>query len=111
MDETIPRLPPKVERSGNVVVLTFSKNRRDLDNVLADELDGPTGDLAGCHLLLDFSNVALVGSEELGTLVGLSRRLRACGGRLTLFNLSPPVYEVFVITRLHTVLGICRESN
>jgi hypothetical protein len=32
------------------------------------------------------------------------------GGGLTLFNLSPDVSEVFTVTRLQALLGICREQ-
>jgi anti-anti-sigma factor len=104
--------PPKVEQAGNVRVLTFTADAaRDLENMLARELEGRTGGLGGGHLLLDFGNVAYVNSLELGTLVGLHNRMRAAGGRLTLFNLSDQVYEVFTTTRLQALLGICREGN
>jgi hypothetical protein len=46
----------------------------------------------------------------LGTLITLHQRLKACGGRLTLFNLNAQVYEVFTMTHLQTLLGICREE-
>jgi anti-anti-sigma factor len=101
---------PKVETSGNVTILTFTgKVFRAVANQLALELEGRTEGLGACHLLLDFSNVERINSEELGTLIGVFQRVKASGGRLTLFNLSPEVYEVFTVTRLHTLLGICRE--
>jgi hypothetical protein len=37
--------------------------------------------------------------------------MKTCGGRLTLFNLSAPAYEIFVTTRLQSFLGICREDG
>src|SRR5579871_6825487 len=110
MHPTSVGVPPKVENSGNVRILTFAGGRRDVVNMLARELIGCTEGLAGCHLLLDFTNVDALGSEELGTLIGLHKKLAACGGRLTLFNLAAQVYEVLVVTRLHTLLGICREE-
>ena len=110
MHEPLPRVPPKLERSGNVTTLTFTANKRDLHNMLASELDGRTEGLAGCHLLLDFSNVERLHSEELGTLIRVHQRLQASGGRLTLFNLSPNVYEVFAVTKLTTLLRICRSD-
>ncbi len=101
---------PKVEKSGNVTILTFTGQAfREIDNQIATELEGRAGGLESCHLLLDFSNVERINSEELGTLIRVHQRVKASGGRLTLFNLSPAVYEVFTITRLHTLLGICRE--
>lgn len=100
----------KIEQRGDVRVITFTAGKaRDADDVIAMELEGRTDGLAGCHLKLDFSNVTYVNSAELGTLVGLHTRLARSGGRLTLFNLSAQVYEVFTLTRLHTILNISRE--
>jgi anti-sigma B factor antagonist len=110
MSEPPPRLPPKVESGGNVTVLTFTTHKRDLEDMLGSELHGHTDGLGGSHLLLDFANVKSLGSLELGTLVSLHKKLRAAAGRLTLFNVSPEVYEVFEVTRLHTLLTICREA-
>lgn len=103
----------KVERSGNVTIFTFLGGKtRNVANVLASELEGSMDQLAGnCHLLLDFTHVEYLNSSELGTLIKLHKKLRASGGRLTLFNLSADVYEVFAVTRLQTLLGICREST
>jgi anti-sigma B factor antagonist len=104
-------LPPKVEKSGNVKIITFTGDEvRDVENVLAKELKGHMEDLGECHLLLDFTNVEYLSSVELGTLITLHKRMKASGGRLTLFNLNAQVYEVFTVTRLQTLLGICREE-
>jgi anti-anti-sigma factor len=106
---TTPGLP-KVERSGDVTVITFTRDPvRDVESVLARELLGLAGE-GGCHLLLDFTNVDRLNSTELGTLITLHKQIRDVGGRLTMFNLSERVFEVFAITRLDTLLGICRES-
>src|SRR4029077_16758076 len=43
--------------------------------------------------------------------IGLHRRMKACGGRLTLFNLNAEIYEVFTATNLQTLLGICRDKR
>jgi anti-sigma B factor antagonist len=105
-----PYPPPKVESSGDITVITLNGNEmRTVDNILAG-LDEHTEGLGGSDLLLDFTNIRFLGSAELGTLVRLHKRLRASGVRLTLFDLSAQVYEVFTITRLHTLLGICREQ-
>jgi anti-sigma B factor antagonist len=105
-------LPPKVEQTGDVRVITFTTEEvRDVDNVIARELEGRTNGLAGSHLLLDFTNVEYLNSVELGTLITLHKRMKASGGRLTLFNLNPQVYEVFTTTHLQTLLGICREES
>ncbi len=101
----------KVERSGDVTIITIrGGNIRDVENVLARDLEGLTDGLAANHLLLDFTHVEFLSSVELGTLIGLHKKQEACGGRLTLFNLSAPIFELFTLTRLHTFLGICREE-
>jgi anti-sigma B factor antagonist len=103
---------PKVEQSDNVRVITFTADKvRDVENMLARELEGRTARLGACHLLLDFTNVEYLNSLELGTLLTLHRRMKAAGGRLTLFNLNAQVYEIVTISHLQTVLGICREGR
>jgi anti-sigma B factor antagonist len=105
-------LPPKVEKSGNVKIITFTGDEvRDVENVLAKELQGRVEDLKECHLLLDFTHVEYLTSAELGTLIGLHKRVKDSGGRLTLFNLNAQVYEIFTVTHLQSLLGICREDG
>ena len=48
---------------------------------------------------------------ELGTLITLHKKMRASGGRLTLFNMKAEIYEVFTVARLQTFMGICREDE
>ena len=109
-----PRTPltlPKVQRSGNITIITFVPDAiRDVENVIARELSGLTDGPGGRHLLLDFTNVEYLNSMELGTLVTLHKQVKATGGRLTLFNLSALVSELFAVTHLDTILGICRED-
>jgi anti-anti-sigma factor len=103
------RTAAKTERIGNVKIITFTAGQlRDVDNVIATELGCLTDELGECHLLLDFTNVDFITSVELGTLVSLHKKMKASGGRLTLFNLNLQVFEVFAVTRLETLLGICR---
>jgi anti-anti-sigma factor len=99
---------PKVEQAGNVRVITFTGSRPlGRGDVLSTELEGRTDGLEGAHLLLDFTNVEHVNSAELGALIGLNKQMTQSGGRLTLFNLTAEVYEVFTVTRLHTLFAIC----
>jgi anti-anti-sigma factor len=101
---------PKLERTGNVSVLTFTAARPGgRGGRLAAELEGRAEEALAGHLLLDFGNVDFISSEELGALVTLHRAVKASGGQLTLFNLTAQVYEVFTATRLHKLLAICRE--
>jgi anti-sigma B factor antagonist len=102
---------PRVQRSGNITIITFVPDAiRDVENVIARELFGLTDGTGDRQLLLDFTNVEYLNSMELGTLVSLHKQVKEAGGRLTLFNLSAQVFELFAVTRLDTVLGICREG-
>jgi anti-anti-sigma factor len=102
---------PKVERCGNITVITFTRDAiRDVEDVIARELGALSAEPGVQHLLLDFTNVACLNSVELGTLVTLHKRVKAAGGRLTLFNLSAQLYELFTLTHLDALLGICREG-
>src|SRR5215475_5825379 len=72
-----PGPAPKVERSGNVKIITFTRGQaRGVENVIAAELEGLTDGLGECHLLLDFTNVEYITSVELGTLIGLHKRVK-----------------------------------
>jgi anti-anti-sigma factor len=105
-------LPPKVEQSGNVRVITFTNEEvHDAENVIARELKGCTVGLGRSHLMLDFTNVKRLSSVELGTLLTLHKRVKASGGRLSLFNLNPRVYEVVTTTHAQAHLEICREGT
>ncbi len=111
MNSQISRTQPKVERSGNITIITFIPNAiRDVENVIARELEGLTSGVGERHLLLDFTNVDSLNSMELGTLITLHKQVRDAGGRLTLFNLNTNVFELFTITQLDSRLGICREG-
>lgn len=102
--------PAKVERAGDVTVITLSGGRRHDGDLLAQELDGTTVGLSVCHLLLDLRNVSSLNGRELGALVRLHKGLAASGGRLTLFNVNSWAYEALALTRLDTLLRICREQ-
>jgi anti-anti-sigma factor len=65
----------------------------------------------GQDLRLDLSRLGYLTSEGLGLLVAVNREVRAAGGRLTLCNVSGPVYEVFAVTRLTTVLDVRRQEE
>lgn len=63
------------------------------------------------EVVLDFAGVQFVGSEELGALVALNRKVRGAGGKLRLVNVGPPIAGVFAITRLDTILDVHRVGS
>jgi anti-anti-sigma factor len=62
------------------------------------------------NLVLDFKGVKSVDSTGLGKLIGLHKKLQRAGGRLTLINVSPRVYEAFASTRLTRLLDVRRAG-
>jgi anti-anti-sigma factor len=103
---------PKVEWIGNLTILTFTANAtRDVEDVLARELEVLPAATAQQHLLLNFTHVKCLNSTELGTLISFHQRAKRAGGRLTLFALSPLIFELFTVARLDTFLEICRDGS
>src|SRR4051812_6140531 len=69
-------VPPKVERCGNITVIPFTRDAiRDVENVIARELEVLPVETGVQHLLLDFANVTRLSSVELGTLVSLHNQV------------------------------------
>jgi anti-anti-sigma factor len=94
-----------VETGARVVVCDT-----DLDaakgQALAEYLLALAGRAPGGHLEVDLGHVRGLCSSCLGKLVGLDRRLRANGGRLSLLGVRGEVSEVFRLTHLTGVLDI-----
>jgi len=112
MASSVASVLPKVERSGNITIVTFTSDAiRNVENVIARELEVISGATGNQHLLLDFTNVEQLNSIELGTLISLHKQAELSGGRLTLFNLSAQLFKLFTVTRLDTLLGICRAQD
>jgi hypothetical protein len=103
---------PKVERCRPVTIVTFTDRILYCEELLsASTKSGHTDGWNDGHLLLDFTHIKSLSGVELGLLVTWHKAMRSLGGRLTLFNLNADVYEVLTVTRLQTVLRICRESG
>jgi anti-anti-sigma factor len=92
-------------------VLTLQNGKvKDEANRLTDEITGREGGRS-CPVLLDFQHVEHVISEDLGALVGLHKRVKSQGGRLTLVNVRPLVSDVLSITRLDTLFDVHRATE
>ena len=58
------------------------------------------------HLLVDLGGVTMLTSVILAKIIAVNGKVRAAGGRLTLFNPTPVVHQVFKVTRLDTILEV-----
>jgi anti-anti-sigma factor len=57
--------------------------------------------------LFDFSDVTIITSAGIGTLVRLLIRLRGVGGSMAIFGCSDKICEVFDIVMLKKLLQVC----
>lgn len=62
-------------------------------------------------LLISFENVDHMASAALGTLITVNNRIRQKDGQLKLANISPQIYEVFVITKLNKLFQIYKTTD
>ncbi|RME39442.1 MAG: anti-sigma factor antagonist [Planctomycetota bacterium] len=101
------------ERNG-VTVVEFA-DRKILDELCIHEIQSELDDIVegvrGIRLLLSFKNVEHLSSAALGVLIRLNKRVAEQGGTLKLSDISPPIYEVFKITRLNKLFDIHETAD
>ncbi|HZW09245.1 MAG TPA: STAS domain-containing protein [Phycisphaerales bacterium] len=97
----------KFERTGVAIVgrVIPSKVTEREAGVIRDEVAAAAPE-AGWRVALDLSEVALLASAGIGTLLTLSKSCREAGGRLTLFGLDEEVEGMMKVTKLDRVLDI-----
>ena len=103
----------RVETVGGRTLVRFLDTSLHEDNVqLVGEELFAVAEAPGVHdVCLDFGNVEFLTSTLLGKVVGLNHKLRAAGGRLSLRNLSPQLYELFAVTHLNELLDVRPEAE
>ena len=80
-----------------------------LDHATSRLLDAHCNDLlhSGCHcLVLDFKDLQFLSSEGLRTLLGLSKRIHAGGGKLIFTGISGNIRDMFDIAGFLNVFPI-----
>ncbi len=109
MSPAPPRWRVLTHALGDLTLVRLSGSQLDLGEADALWLRDRLLELveAGRHqLALDLGNVRFLTSTLIEALLGLHRRLKACGGRISVFNLTPPVAEVFAVLKLADVLDV-----
>ena len=108
MEQGASRL--KIASEGDVTVVDLM-DQKILDEAsisqIGEELFALAASQETPRLALDFAQVGHMSSSALGMLITLHKRVREKDGRLALCNISPSIYEVFVITRLNEVFTVC----
>jgi anti-anti-sigma factor len=101
-----------VRQAGDLTLATVLTDDLSEANAeaLGEELSRLLEGSARPRLRLDLARVRFLTSTMLGKLVALHKRVRACGGELTLLNVTGDVYQVFEVTRLHQLLDVRRPG-
>jgi anti-sigma B factor antagonist len=60
-------------------------------------------------LVLDLSNIRMISSQSLGTLLTLKQKLEPLQGRLAIAGIDPKLSRVFKITKLHQTFPFCPD--
>ena len=98
-----------VKTSNGVKVVEFS-DRKILDELriaeIRDELTKLVSQTSGIKLLLSFKAVEHLSSAALGVLITLNKQVSEQKGKLKLSDITPRLYEVFKLTRLHKLFKI-----
>lgn len=58
------------------------------------------------RVLLSFRNVDFLSSAALSMLIGVNTRVKSKGGKLRLAEIKPDIYQMFKITKLHSLFDI-----
>lgn len=107
MPEPNSRITVSAEGDVTIVELT---DRKILDEVsilhIGEQLNTLVVDKPAPKLIVDFTNVAHLSSSALGMLITLHNHIRQRDGKLSLCNIQPQIYEIFVITRLNDIFKI-----
>jgi anti-anti-sigma factor len=76
-------------------------------NIFDDQIDSLRREFASVvaearprAVVLDFSNVSMISSLGVGTVIGLYKKVRENGGRLALCSLNPVVEHVFQLCQI-----------
>ena len=103
-----PHLRVEPTQEGTVVVHLM--NCAVLDELsspaVGEELLGLADGQEEARFHLDMGAVEFLTSTMLGMLVSLHKKLRAGGGSLALYDVTPDVYEVFETARLNQVFEV-----
>jgi anti-sigma B factor antagonist len=107
MPESIPPVAVTTQKDIRIVEFTNNKildeaNIADIGSTLGSLID----EKGAPKLLLDFASVEHLSSAALGMLINVNNRIKQKNGQLRLTNIKPPIYEVFVITKLNKLFKI-----
>ncbi len=103
-----------VQKDPEVTTIEFlDRNILDEANIqqIGEEISRIIDQSGDPKILVSFENVDHMASAALGTLITINNRVRQKDGQLKLANISPQIYEVFVITKLNKLFQIYKTAD
>jgi len=102
---------PRIEIENNDGIITAKLLDKEIleertINDIQESLFSLVEDQPRIKLIVNFIKVKHLSSSALGTLIRLNKRVEEGGGALTLCEIKPSLYEVFVITKLNRLFDI-----
>ncbi len=95
--------------NGTLVALSNRDLTAEATSVLAEELFEIACESDHPNISLDFERIGLVSSVVVAKMVVLDGQLREIGGRLSVVNVNPTLYDLFVYMGLNEVIAIQRR--
>ena len=78
---------------------------------LFDDVVAALGKSSEDRVVVDFTPVQFMASSALGKLVQLNKKATEYKAKLKLCGITPQIYEVFKITKLHKVFDIAADEQ
>lgn len=78
----------------------------ELDTVMKTAID------SGHHkIIIDCHGLDFISSAGMGVFISHLEEVKESGGRFVLYNMSPSIYQTFMLLGLHQVLDIVQERK
>ena len=80
-------------------------------SVITESIVNLVDDNPGLNLLISFKNVKHFSSSALGMLIRIHKHVEEVNGKLRLCEITPSLYEIFMITKLNKLFKIFEEQD
>ena len=92
--------------------INFESGKGNIDERGAEELKNHFKSLnisSVKEVIFDFANVNYIGSAGIGKLLLFYKDMALNGGKITIKNVSPSIYELFNVLKLDTIFTIIKN--
>jgi len=108
-----PTMPLQTAAKDGILTIRISDDRLVDPAVLTrifDDLDALMSKTTEDRVILDFAPVEFMASSALGKLLQFQKKSKQYNAKVKLSGISPQIYEVFKITKLHKVFDIEKDE-